>query len=289
MSLDRNKFAIFILTHGRPDNVHTTATLKGAGYTGRIYYIVDNEDKTVDQYREKFGAENVIVFDKKAIAETFDTADTQNDRRSIVYARNASFDIAKDLGLDYFLQLDDDYTTFLYRYTLNDVIYSTHIRQMDKVLAAMIELLESSDALTVAMSQGGDYIGGAFGGNNKRGLLRKAMNSFIFRTNRPAHFVGRINEDVNTYVSRGSRGELFFTAMSLMLTQKQTQQSSGGMTELYLAAGTYTKSFYTVMMAPSCVKIGTMGPVHRRFHHSIKWDYAVPKIVSSRHRKLLEG
>ena len=29
--------------------------------------------------------------------------------RAIVYARNACFDLAKDLGITYFIQLDDDY------------------------------------------------------------------------------------------------------------------------------------------------------------------------------------
>ena len=34
-------FAVFILTHGRPDNVKTIPTLKKCGYTGNIYFIVD--------------------------------------------------------------------------------------------------------------------------------------------------------------------------------------------------------------------------------------------------------
>ena len=32
-----NNFAVFILTHGRPDNVKTLQTLKKCGYTGAIY------------------------------------------------------------------------------------------------------------------------------------------------------------------------------------------------------------------------------------------------------------
>lgn len=63
------------------------------------------------------------------------------------------------------------------------------------------------------------------------------------------------------------------------LTQKTTQKSRGGMTELYLDNGTYVKSFYTVMLAPSCATIKPMGNTRLRLHHSIEWDYAVPKIV----------
>ena len=279
--MPRDDFAAFILTHGRPDNVITMRTLRKSGYTGKVYLIIDNEDKSGDKYRAEFGAEWVIEFDKKAEAELFDTADTQQDRRSIVYARNASQRIAKDLGLDYMLQLDDDYTSFAYRYTFGDVIKSTSIRNFDGVVDAMIKLLEDTGALTVAFSQGGDHIGGVDGSISK-GILRKAMNSFFIRTNRPINFVGRINEDVNTYVTDGSRGELFLTVTGLQLTQNQTQKSSGGMTDIYLGLGTYTKSFYTVMMYPSSVTVSSMGNTHRRLHHSIKWDHTVPKILTGK-------
>lgn len=101
------KFAAFILTHGRPDKVTTFQTLRKQGYTGKIYIIVDNEDEAIDAYRERFG-DSVIVFDKLAISKTFDNGDNFDDRRTVIYARNASFGIAEGLGLDYFLQLDDD-------------------------------------------------------------------------------------------------------------------------------------------------------------------------------------
>ena len=64
-------FAAFILTHGRPDRVVTYNALLRAGYTGPIYFIVDNEDKTVDRYRDRYG-DRVIIFDKEAAAKTFE-------------------------------------------------------------------------------------------------------------------------------------------------------------------------------------------------------------------------
>jgi hypothetical protein len=281
----RDDFAAFILTHGRPHNVITLRTLRKSGYTGKVFIVIDNEDKHGDEYRKEFGKESVIEFDKLAESRLFDTADTQEDRRSIVYARNASQRIAKEMGLDYILQLDDDYTSFCYRFTKDDVIKSTAIRNFDAIVDSMIDLLEDTQALTVAFSQGEDHIGGVDGSINK-GVLRKAMNSFFIRTARPVDFVGRINEDVNAYVLSGSRGELFFTVTGLQLTQNQTQQSSGGMTDIYLGLGTYTKSFYTVMMHPSSVTVKSMGNTHRRLHHSIKWDNTVPKIISGRYQRV---
>lgn len=284
MARDKRNFAVFILTHGRPDNVITARTLRKAGYSGRIYYIIDNEDKRGDEYRERFGEDNVIEFNKLEISKTFDTADTQEDRRTIIYARNASFPIAKALGLDYFWQLDDDYTSWMFRHIKGKKLSYTPITDMDSVIDAMLDLLESTNAVTVAISQGGDHIGGA-SGSFQKGIMRKAMNSFFFRTDRPVTFVGRINEDVNTYVLQGSRGDLFLTVTKLQLTQMQTQQNAGGMTDIYLKSGTYVKSFYTVMMHPSSVQVRTMGQTSHRMHHAIKWDMTVPKIINEKYRK----
>lgn len=106
------RFVVFILSHGRPDSVHTLKTLKSLGYSGDWLIVIDNEDETAERYYQNFGREKVVMFDKLAISKTFDTADTFEDRRTIVYARNACWDIAKERGYRYFLELDDDYTSF---------------------------------------------------------------------------------------------------------------------------------------------------------------------------------
>jgi hypothetical protein len=72
LNMENKDFAVFILTHGRPDNVKTLSTLKKCGYTGKIYFIVDNEDKTIEQYQKNYGIENVKIFDKKAMADSID-------------------------------------------------------------------------------------------------------------------------------------------------------------------------------------------------------------------------
>ena len=282
----RNDFVAFILTHGRPDKVYTIDALRNAGYTGRIVLVIDNEDKTADQYYEKFGKENVVMFDKLKKSKEFDTIDIGRDRRAIVYARNACFDIAKDLGYKYFLELDDDYTNFRQRFIKpNGQFGSWYLKDFDAVVDCMLEFLETSGALTVAFAQTGDFIGGSGSKVFKDKLARKAMNSFFCKTENKFDFIGRINEDVNTYVNLGSKGHLFFTVSDMSLDQTQTQANSGGMTELYLNAGTYVKSFFTVISNPSSVKLYTVGSSHKRIHHSIDWEHAVPKIISSHYKK----
>lgn len=281
----RDDFCAFILTHGRPDRIHTLDTLKRCGYTGKIYIIIDNEDKTADEYRKRYG-DMVIQFDKAAIASTFDEGDNFNDRRAIIYARNACFDIAQQVGCRYFIQLDDDYQRFDYRFDSNGFYCQKLIFSLNAVLNSMISYFTETPLITLAMAQSGDYIGG----QNSTGVSsisgkRKAMNSFICDTERPFQFVGRINEDVNTYTCEQRRGLSFLTILGVSLTQKQTQANAGGMTDLYKDSGTYVKSFYSVMYAPSCVKVKMMQSKHGRLHHSVNWNSAAPCIVRENIRK----
>lgn len=281
-------FVAFILTNGRPDRVFTYDNLRNSGYTGPIRLLVDDLDKTREEYVRKYRDE-VVVFDKRAIAQTFDQADNFNDMRAIIYARNAAFEVAKKLGVRRFIQLDDDYTNFGYRYDSRLDYNPVTIRNLDRVLEALLEFFEESGVHSLAIAQGGDFIGGAENPNAlKIRALRKCMNSFICSTARPFQFVGRVNEDVNTYTHLASKGLLFLTTTQVTLTQKQTQSNAGGMTEMYLDSGTYLKSFYSVMMQPSSVFVRPIqdrfGPA--RLHHCVSWRHTVPKILSERYRKV---
>ena len=121
--------------------------------------------------------------------------------------------------------------------------------------------------------------------SNYINMSRKCMNSFICSTERKFQFISRLNEDVNTYLSLGAKGQLFLTIPNIALEQKATQATSGGMTETYIDNGTYQKSFFSVMYCPSFAKVALMGFTTQRLHHSIKWNNAVPKIIDEKHRK----
>jgi len=273
----KNKdFVAFILTHGRPDNLKTLKSLKKSGYTGPLYIIVDNEDKTVDAYVKKYG-DKVKVFDKKAMADKVDEGNNFDDRRVIVHARNYCFELAKELGFKYFIQLDDDYGSFLFRYSEG----GRTIKDIDRVFDSLLDFYKSIPALSIAFSQGGDHIGG-FSGTK---LKRKCMNSFIYSVDREFQFVGAINEDVNTYTTLGSRGGLFLTFTSLQLNQEQTQTNKSGMADIYKKFGTYFKAFTSTMMYPSGVKVSMMNTTNSRIHHLIKWGNTVPMIIDERFKK----
>lgn len=280
-------FACLILSHGRADNVKTYNTLRKHGYTGPIYIVIDNEDKSADEYIKTFGRDAVIVFDKRKTREQTDTIDNFHKNNVVLFARNASYQIAKDLGLDYFCQLDDDYSDFTFKFDSNKQFQGRRpVTDLDRVFDIHLDYFKSIPALSIAFAQEGDFIGGPNSTCGKKiTSKRKVMNSFICSVDRPIKFLGRVNEDVNMYLQYGSIGEVLLTPMVVSLQQELTQQSKGGLTEIYLEYGTYVKSFYSVIVAPSAVTIQPMGPSHPRLHHRIDWNAAVPKILNPKHKK----
>lgn len=283
MSIQNKFFGIFILTHGRPTNVKTLTTLKKAGYTGKFWLIVDDEDKTLDKYIANFGKDKIIVFNKKEIADTIDEGHNFDERKTIIYARNASFKIAKELGLKYFMQLDDDYISFEYRYIskCGERLLLHRITNLDDILLKYLSFYKETTFSSIAFAQGGDFIGGVENRYaREKPLIRKCMNSFICSTEREFKFVGALNEDVCTYTTLGSRGYLFGTIPMVSLVQTATQSQKDGITDLYLKFGTYCKSFTAVMMQPSSVKISMLNSGNSRIHHLIKWANTTPCIVS---------
>lgn len=289
----RDDFCAFILTHGRPDRVHTYDTLMKAGYTGKVYIVIDDEDATESEYRQRFG-DNVLQFSKEETSKTFDEGDNFDDRRAITYARNACWELARQVGCRYFIQFDDDYNSFSIRHNSQlDYCYAKIKSTMDNVLELLIEFYIVTPALSIAMSQAGDHIGG--GGSIELGpgarnpkLRRKCMNSFICSIDRPFQFRGMVNEDVNTYTVLGRQGSLFFTVMQSQLVQLATQSNPGALSDRYQNDGTYIKSATTVCHSPSCVRVGYMGDhrsPHDRIHHKINWHNTAPKILRDEHRK----
>lgn len=283
--------AVFILTHGRADKVITFNTLRRNGYTGKIYLIVDDGDKQLNRYIENFGEENIIIFNKQEARKDANTMDNFGKMNIVLYARNQCHRIAKELGLTHFLELDDDYGEFDYRFVENGMLRtrSKH-KTLDKLFDAVYDVLDSTNAKTIALAQSGDFIGGANGVRYYKRVLRKAMNSFFCRTDRPFKFYGTINEDTTAYCLLGSRGDLFFTITEASLNQLDTQQNAGGLTDIYLDVGTYVKSFYSVMAMPSAVKVSTMGGggngnTYMRIHHRINWNNCVPKIIEQKWKK----
>lgn len=277
-------YLVLIVSHKRANNIRTIRSMIRAGFTGNYKIVIDNLDPTIEEY-QKLHPGLVHVFDKKKYGEITDIGDNSKELKGVTYARNACFDIAEHYGYKYFLVLDDDYSTFDFRFG-KDLNYNCHrVKNLDKIFENYFQFLADTNVDCIAFSQGGDFIGGQ---NSTLGksitTKRKIMQTFFCSTERKFKFVGRINEDVNTYCLLGRVGKIFLTSSQNSVEQAITQSNPGGLTEIYLDSGTYIKSFYTVIYCPSfaCARYDVhMG----RIHHRISWNNAVPKILSERCKK----
>lgn len=276
--MGRMKFAVLIISHGRPQLSFTEDKLRQYGYTGKIIYVVDDMDEKKDEYIKKHGIENVYVFNKRFVALRSDRMINQQTYKATLFARNVAWSVAKEFGLEAFCVMDDDYYYFGHR-GKHGAKRSTNL---DAVFECFIDFLLATPTKCIAFSQGGDHIGGF---DETVITKRKMMNSFFCITSRPFKFYGMMNDDVNAYLRNGSIGDIYLTYMPFQLDQIDTQQAGGGLTEAYAMSGTYVKSFYSVMIAPNVVKIKLMGEKSPRLHHSIQWCNACPCIISENFKK----
>lgn len=272
-------FCILILSHDRAGDIPTLRTLERQAYDGDWYIVIDHEDD-IQPYNEEYGEENVIYFEKDETQPELDRGDNFERKNTILYARYYSFQIARDLGYTYFMQLDDDYTGFEYKFDENFDYGYNGPADITEFIEEAIRYMDRADLDTIAMAQNGDFIGGSESGFAQSvQCKRKAMNTFISRSDNQFDFRGSINEDVNTYTRAQQYGKVFLTPNIVSMGQEQTQQNDGGLTDLYEAEGTYIKSFYTLLYTPSAVRLQKMGDEHERIHHKVNWRNCVPKIV----------
>ena len=276
----RKDFACVVISHGRPE-CGTVSVLRKCGYTGDTYIVIDNEDDQEELYRQKFG-DMVIQFDKRDYLEKTDLGDLDDDRRIGVFARNFIQDEAKRLGYRFHLQLDDDVHGFGYRFVQDDKLRCVKVKHLDQVFNGMVQMMKSTPITSLSFGLSSYYLGGVDNANIEKGMIHKTMTTFLMRADDVQYFHMRMNDDITTSLINGMRGKLYYTYLPVMVNVDPTQVQHGGMTDIYKKNGTYRKSFYSVMCCPSCVKVSAMGITEYRIHHEIKWNSAVPKLLSQR-------
>lgn len=269
-------FAVMIFCWGRPEFDNTIKTLRKCGYTGKIICLLDNLDKTRHEYVNKYGEDNCYIFDKKEVAKRTDMMNNFGKLESTVLVSNIIFEAAKHFNLDYFAAMCDDYLCFSHKREKE-----RRTRKLDEVIEAFVDFLaETRSVSCIAMAQGGDYATA-----DKPMCKRKVMNSFICATDRPFKYCGAMNDDVNMYVYNGIRGKIYLTYNRFILHQPPTQIIEGGLSEVYKKYGTFVKSFYSVMLWPSGVKVALIGNRHIRIHHRIDYSRTVPYIIRQNWKK----
>jgi len=282
----RDDFGIFIVSHARAEEVldNTLKVLQRGRYTGQWWIVVDDEDPQLDLYKELW-SKRLLIFSKKEMLDTIDLCDNfYEDRKTVLFARNKCYDLARELGLTYFAMLDDDLKAIHYRFVENGKLRGAHVTNLDELCDAVIKFLEVSGAKIVAFGQDGDFIGGAKG-RFKQKVIRRAVNSFFCKVDRPVQFRGRIYEDTIANITLGMRGDLFFTILDVQTSQRAMGKLKGGMKEAYDYYSYYVAAFYNVMNAPGVAKVLVTHKDKRRFINSYAWDKYVVPILDEKYKR----
>lgn len=137
----RKDFCIFILTHGRPDNILTLKALEKAGYTGELFLVCDDDDKELERYKANYG-DRVKVFHKE---EKFDIMDgivsTQGDmigglkqyRKGLIWQAKNCFFCDTEKAFTFLGRINEDVTTPL-RYNAVGKMFLTTMGVMIQML-----------------------------------------------------------------------------------------------------------------------------------------------------------
>lgn len=276
----RSDFAVLILTHGRAHDQVTFHELEKHGYTGNVYLVIDDLDEQRDEYERLYG-DSVIVFEKREYAKRVDTMTTEDELRSVVFARNAAYDIAGDLGLGYFAMFDDDLSSFMFRYVRDGRLVSAPVTEFDALFESMVGFLDTTGVTSLNIASSGALIGGLQGvyGN---GMCWNINQAFVVRADDRLKFVGILNEDMNALLLGKDAGQVMLEAYAITKSTPQRGTNEGGLHGLYDDNKQYVRDFYSVIIDPSSLRI-----IVSRDGTSLRKSKALmyPKIISGRWRK----
>ena len=291
----RNDFAIFILSHGSPNECLTEQVLNNLGNTNKYYLIVDNEDSKLDEYKFKY-LTNLLIFDKQYYVSKADTMYCSNNipKNTPLYARMASEDFAKKLNLSYFCLMDDDVQSLKIRYPNEHLknLPTYKISDFDKLVDISIDYLYNTNSYSVSFSSQNLFIGGysAFNNISER---RLCFNIFIRNTSKPFEWRTVWYDDFNTCMLLNKVGKLTLNIPFIQSNCKpqgsskqlnSTLKGNSGMVLQYKQSTAFNRALYCVIVSPSCVKVKDTTN-NGNYWPSVSKNNAFPKIISSRYKK----
>lgn len=283
----RDDFALFILSNGRPDEQLSLNLMLDHGYTGDWYILCDNLDETLDRYKEIYG-DKVIVFNKEEWGEKTDTFGNEKDMRSVVYARNASMHIAREMGYKYMAQFDDDHQKYVIRYEDEGSLRTGGIgKRMNEIVNAFVGYLENSPVGTLTFGYGAPYIGGLNGEFSKGLGTSWVYSTFFIDLEYDFEFRGLHVEDyifVSDYMKRGIP---MYSVYDIQMSTFSRGSNAGGLQDIYDSSSDYEVAFYALMNEPKAVEV-TLKTANNKFATTQRPATRTPKVLNERWRKDIE-
>ena len=278
---------IFIPTYHRPNNIKTARYFIKRGYDAqKIHIFIDDATDDILEYKEvvRLMGCNLHIFNMEEARDRFDYVHrASKSRRSAGQARNMFYDFAEELGIDFYLVIDDDTNQYEIKpfaiYTRGAVL-----EDFTNVFEGVKEFMIRQKIGLFGLSQTGDM----FTVPDNRILRNKVMNTtfyntaFIYRGERgvqdndTSQFVGIMNEGYFT----GSMGT------GLALNPMGSATAEGGLTDLYNECKLLNKSLIIPIQFPSLCHAEKQKKNGGRLHHKIAHKNLSPKIIKGKRNNI---
>lgn len=271
---------VFIKSHGRPDKQLTYSTLRKFGYTDKIIIVLDDEDSTYDDYKNKtFDADtSIIQFSKQHYVDYIDCGTNKPKRNVNLYAWCACEDFAKEMSLDSYIMADDDITGFRFRYLEDGHLRSTRItKNLDDIFIGIRNYMLNSDIAGACTGMPQMYLAGDYNTNLWK---YRVIYQFVFRNaNYDIDWVSEYEEDIVTSIKEANNGKFFTCLPIIQHDSVQLGKSEGGMKDMYDEnKNRFRLAEYGHIFNPSCEIINQY---KGKWITNIKRDYAFPRLISS--------
>lgn len=276
-------YAVFIITHGRPDNQKTLETLMRLKFTGSWYLVLDNLDETIDAYINNYGKEHIIIFDKPKYLYSTDCGLHKPFPKFAVFARNAVEDIAVELGLDYFMVFDDDITNFRARFIEDGSLKSIPLYNcIDDAFMACINFMQSTNIHCTGFGFCNVYRSGIRGLFNETPRIRLCAGAFIRDTKVKVNWRLNMVEDLITSLDHNRVGDVWLQLLPVQIDVLISEGVvEGGNSDAYNKFDNFTMNFLPTIVYPDCNFVK---------YRKNKWITALdacksmPKIISHKYR-----
>jgi len=275
-------FAIFIITHNRPDKQYTLKTLRDGGYTGLLYLVADDEDESVKQLILKNPLEAVLTFSKSKYESSSEVL-LQGVRASALFARNACEDFAKKLCLDAFAVMDDDIVGLRYRWLEDGKIRSLCVQSgLDEVFELYASFILEHNIITTSFVHVMFYVGGANNLAERISNLRDTYQIHIRNAKHPVDWLSVINEDIITEIDSSKKGNIWWSLPFVVYDAQAMNSNDGGNKEYYENVSATTRALLATVVCPNCCSVGYS---HGKIRILQNKQASYPMIVSSRYKK----
>lgn len=282
-----DNFATFIISHGRPADIPTLKNLEKCGYTGKTYIVVDDQDKCLEEYKQYYN-DSVLVFNKQYYVDNAVSFSCEPLVNVAVHARNAVEDMAKRLGLEYFLLLDDDIINFQFKFVIGNKLNRIKAFDLDNIIHMYIDYMNKSNIATIGLANGGYFLGGNIltFTNPSYAKFRLLSNAFLRKVSYEVKWAPDMCEDFITSIVENRKGNIWislpFLSCDCKVQGMNKKKVDGGNSNVYIEKGNYGVVIYSVLNLPDCYKLNYD---KKLWFKCTSYDLTVPKIISSKYKK----